>query len=232
MDEFLKAVDSQSIFLFPATAPEKRIEIKNRGYCYVSEMLKTALEGDLSCKELSVSIRPDLLPQIVEYLLMAEGTDIPEVPRPLSNEDLTQVLNKPPFEESIHLKFAHWINKIAGPPDVEREGECGKSQLYDLVMAASYLNIKGLLMLGLAKVCTYIKGASLPELKKKLLPPGRSEFAPNTAITSKAEVSFAAHAPLASPQLVKAPHAPAAAAAAASTFDDVGAKGLGAISED
>jgi len=39
-------------------------------------------------------------------------------------------------------------------------------------MASNFLNIKGLLHLGLAKVCTWIKGFPIGDLKHRLLPNG------------------------------------------------------------
>jgi len=144
----------------------KRYNISDRAFLNVSKVFSNALEGEPNAPEIELDCRDDLMEFVVEYILLCKGTDIPEVPKPLSSSVMTEVLSRAPFsnkEPFEHRVFATYIDRI---------GDADKQQLYDLVMAANFLQMTGLLHLGLAKVCTWIKGFPIGQLKDKLLPLG------------------------------------------------------------
>jgi len=141
--------------------PRKGFTVMNRQWLSVSGVLNNALEGEPDAASIDFDCREDLLKPIVDFINMCAGVDIPEVPKPLSSKVILEVLKKSPFTEATHAPFAKFIDDI---------GDDDKQQLYDLVMAANFLNMKGLLHLGLAKVCTWIKGYPIGDLKHRLLP--------------------------------------------------------------
>ena len=74
---------------------------------------------------------------------MAEHTP-PEIEKPLSSTDLSQV---------VEAWYFDYVN-------VETE------KLFEITLAAEYLNIKPLLELSCAKVASQIKGKSIPEIRQ------------------------------------------------------------------
>ena len=87
--------------------------------------------------------KPTMEKVIVFMERMAEHTP-PEIEKPLSSTDLSQV---------VEAWYADYVN-------VETE------KLFEVVMAANYLDIKPLLELSCAKVASQIKGKSIPEIRQ------------------------------------------------------------------
>ena len=177
LDEVVgSGIDSSPIDL--VTKSGTKFVLANKQWLKPSLVLFSALEGDPTASEIELDARDDLMRFVVTYLNMCQGQDIPEVPKPLSSKVMAEVLVKSPFnntEPFEHKKFATYIDEI---------GDADKQQLYDLVMCANFLNIKGLLHLGLAKVCTWIKGYPIGDLKHRLLPAGAKDFKPHFSMAA------------------------------------------------
>ena len=69
----------------------------------------------------------------------------PEIDKPLSHSDMAQVVDQ------WHAEYI----------DIDTQ-----EALFELVMAANYLDVKPLLELSCAKVASQIKGKSIPEIRK------------------------------------------------------------------
>ncbi len=79
-----------------------------------------------------------------------QGVEPPIIPKPLRSKEMKQVVT-----DEWDAKF---IDKI---------GENRKA-LYDVILAANYMDIKSLLHLGCAKVASLIKGQPLEKIKEIL----------------------------------------------------------------
>jgi len=123
-----------------------------RKYAMLSGVVKTALESDISATEAPVDVTAPILAKIVEYLTHHQGVDpgIPE--KPLRSKIMKEVCSQ--------AWDAEFIDKI---------GE-NRQLLYDVILAANYLDIKPLLHLGCAKVASLIKGVPINKIKNILDP--------------------------------------------------------------
>jgi len=117
-------------------------------YAFVSNLVKTSMDSDPSATELPMpGVRGDTLSRVVEYLIYHKGADPPIPEKPLRSTVMKDVC-KDPWD-------AEFIDKIAE----------NRQQLYDLILAANYMDIKSLLHLGCAKVAALIKGQPLEKIK-------------------------------------------------------------------
>ena len=88
--------------------------------------------------------------KIIEYLVHHKGTE-PSLPeKPLKSNVMKNVCEDP--------WDAEYIDKVG-----ER-----RQLLYDLILAANYMDIKSLLHLGCAKVATLLKGVPLEKIREVL----------------------------------------------------------------
>jgi len=127
-------------------------EIKFGAAC-LSMLVKTSVEQDKSAKEIPIpGVKGDTLAHVVEYLRHHDGKD-PGIPdKPLRSKVMKEVVAQP--------WDADFVDKL---------GE-HRQQLYDVILAANYMDIKSLLHLGCAKVASLIKGVPLNKIKGILDP--------------------------------------------------------------
>jgi len=114
---------------------------------FISVVVKSATEQDQSVADLPVQVKGDILALVVEYMNHHGGTEPPIVEKPLRSKIMKDVV-KDPWD-------AEFVDKI---------GE-NRQQLYDLILAANYMDIKALLHLGCAKVASLIKGQPLEKIR-------------------------------------------------------------------
>lgn len=122
----------------------------NRNHAFISVLVKTGLEqeGDeCDTVSLNLAIRSEILELIVDYMNYHKGEEPPVIEKPLRYKKMTDVC-KDEWD-------ANFIDTI---------GE-NRQQLYDLIMAANYMDMKALLHLGCAKVASLIKGEPLEKIK-------------------------------------------------------------------
>ncbi len=93
----------------------------------------------------------DVLAAIVDYLNHYKGKEPQIVERPLKSRNMADVVADP-FD-------ATFIDKVA---------ETNLQNLYDLIMGALLMDIRGLIHLGCAKVASLIKGLPLDKIKPAL----------------------------------------------------------------
>jgi len=163
-----------------------------RKHAFISNLIKTGLENDDKADEFPVpGVTSAVLEKVVEYLSHHKGTEPPIIEKPLRSKVMRDVCSD------------KWDAEY-----IDRIGET-RQLLYDLILAANYMDIKGLLHLGCAKVASLIKGQPLEKIKEILDPKQgggekKDEKAGDKKGETKAETKAAAPASA----------APAAAAAA------------------
>jgi len=104
-------------------------------------------------------VKGDILGRVVEYMTHHKGVEPPIIEKPLRSKIMKDVC-KDPWD-------ADYIDKIGD----------NRQQLYDLILAANYMDIKSLLHLGCAKVASLIKGQPLEKIKDILSKGTKSEGA-------------------------------------------------------
>jgi S-phase kinase-associated protein 1 len=164
-----------------------------RKHAFISNLIKTGLENDDKADEFPVpGVTSAVLEKVVEYLSHHKGTEPPIIEKPLRSKVMRDVCSD------------KWDAEY-----IDRIGET-RQLLYDLILAANYMDIKGLLHLGCAKVASLIKGQPLEKIKEILDPKqGGGEKKDEKAADKKGETKAETKAAAA-----PASAAPAAAAAA------------------
>jgi hypothetical protein len=120
-------------------------------FAQVSTLVKTTLEQDTTATEVPIpGVTSGTLARVIEYMNHHKGTEPPIIPKPLRSKEMKQVCSDP--------WDAQYIDKIGDT----------RQDLYDLILAANYLDIKSLLHLGCAKVASLIKGQPLEKIKEIL----------------------------------------------------------------
>jgi len=118
----------------------------------ISALVRTSTEQDADAEEIPIpGVKSDTLAKVVEYMVKHEGTEAEIVEKPLRSKVMAEVCKFPWDAEFI-------------------DGISGRQELYDLILAANYMDIKGLLHLGCAKVASLIKGQPLEKIKEILDP--------------------------------------------------------------
>jgi len=143
----VKVVETVELLLADNTTVNINLEKAKK----FSKILATAFSEDTTEKKL------DLQKSQIDgptFLLIAEYINMHEDPQkiisaPLNSKIMTDVTNK---------RDADFIDNVGND----------RQQLYNLISAANYLDMKSLLHLGCAKVASLIKGKPLDEVKETL----------------------------------------------------------------
>jgi len=114
----------------------------------VSKLIKTSIENDQETTEVPIpGVVGEILKLVIDYCNHHKGVEPPIIEKPLRSKIMKDVC-KDKWD-------AEFIDKI---------GE-NRQTLYDLILAANYMDIKSLLHLGCAKVASLIKGQPLEKIK-------------------------------------------------------------------
>lgn len=106
------------------------------------------MESDNGANEVAIpGVEGDILELILNYMNHHKGTEPAIIDKPLRSKVMKDVC-KTAFD-------AEYIDEI---------GE-NRQQLYDLILAANYMDVKALLHLGCAKVASLIKGQPVEKIK-------------------------------------------------------------------
>ena len=125
----------------------------SKKFAVISNLVKTALEQDQSAGDVPIpGVTTPILAKVVEFMEYHKGTEPPIIPKPLRSKEMKVVCSD--------AWDANFIDKIGDD----------RQQLYDLILAANYMDIKSLLHLGCAKVASLIKGQPLEKIKDILAP--------------------------------------------------------------
>jgi S-phase kinase-associated protein 1 len=117
----------------------------------ISKLVQCAVETDPATTEIPLHcVDSKTLTLIIDYSNHHAGQEAPNVDKPLRSKNMKDVCKDP------------W--------DATFIDEVGKDlqQLYNLILAANYMDIQGLLHLGCAKVASIIKGEPLERIKDLL----------------------------------------------------------------
>jgi len=120
----------------------------DRKNALISTLIKTSLDTDDKASEVPIpGVVSTILLEVINYMNHHKGVEPPIIEKPLRSKVMKDVC-KDPFD-------AEYIDRI---------GE-NRQALYDLILAANYMDIKSLLHLGCAKVASLIKGQPLEKIK-------------------------------------------------------------------
>ena len=90
------------------------------------------------------NVKKAILDKIIEFCKYAKENPTPEIEKPLRSSNLADV---------VPQWYANFV-------------ELDQEVLFELILAANYMDIKSLLELSCAKVASMIKGKSIPEIRK------------------------------------------------------------------
>jgi S-phase kinase-associated protein 1 len=142
------------------TKDGKTFEVE-RAHCYISALIRTSLDGDRDEKSLPLKgVTSVPMGNVVKFMEHHKGNEPPIVEKPLRSKVMKEVCKD------------EWDATF-----IDAVGD-NRQDLYDLILAANYLDIKSLLHLGCAKVASLIKGQPLEKIKEILTPSGAT---PSTA---------------------------------------------------
>lgn len=124
-----------------------------RKHALLSGLVKTSLEQDEKETKVDLpSVKHEILKEIVFYMEEQKGTSTEKPDKPLKSNKLKDVM-KP--------KLAKWLEQLR---------DQHQQKLYDLTLAANYMEITCLLELCCVTVASLIKGQPLENLKDILDP--------------------------------------------------------------
>lgn len=124
----------------------------NRRYAALSTLVYSALEGDLKVEKINVpQVSGATLASIVAFMNQHKGVEAKVPEKPLRSKVMADLIEK-------------W--------DADFIDGVGKSvaDLYALILAANFMDIKSLLAISTAKVAALIKGQPLEKIKATLDP--------------------------------------------------------------
>lgn len=116
-----------------------------RKVALMSELVKTMVEGDKEEKEIPLpNVKGNVLKKVVEYMSYHVDNPAKVIEKPLKSSNMAEVVSQ-------------WDADFV---DVDQE------LLFELILAANYMDIKPLLDLTCAKVASMIKGKNPEQIRK------------------------------------------------------------------
>jgi len=119
-----------------------------------TKLISTALENDEKVTEIPIpGISSSILKLVIEFLeirdtwVQQKGSEPKKIDKPLRSKSMKDVVD--------NKEEADYIDRIGN----------NRQQLYDLILAANYIDIDSLLHLGCAKVASLIKGEPIEKIK-------------------------------------------------------------------
>jgi len=140
----------------------------SRDIAMQSELVKTMWEGDKDETEIPLpNVKPHILDKVIEYMKYHHSNPSDEIEKPLKSANLREVVSE-------------WDASFV---EIEQE------HLFELILAANYMDIKPLLDLTCAKVASMIKGKSPEEIRQKFNI--KNDFTPEEEEAIRAENKWA-----------------------------------------
>jgi S-phase kinase-associated protein 1 len=110
-----------------------------------SQLIKNMVEDSGNDEEIPLpNVKSSVLSKVIDFCRHYRDSNPPEIEKPLKSANMSEVV--PPWD--------------AGFIELEQE------MLFELILAANYLDIKPLLDLACAKVASMIKGKSVEEIRR------------------------------------------------------------------
>lgn len=117
-------------------------------HAFISVLVKTSIENDQGATEVPLpGVEGAILKEVVKYMEHHKGVEPPIVEKPLRSKVMKEVC-----QDSWDADYIDVIGE-------------DRQKLYDVILAANYMDIKSLLHLGCAKVASLIKGQPLEKIK-------------------------------------------------------------------
>ena len=117
-------------------------------FACISKLLRTAIDSDATADQIPLpSTTSVTLKLIVEYMTHHRGEELPVIEKPLKSTLMKDVC--------ADIWDADFIDKVGDERQI----------LYNLILAANYMDITSLIHLGCAKVASLIKGQPLDKIK-------------------------------------------------------------------
>jgi len=146
---------------------EERFSV-TRKVALMSELVKTMIENDKEERELPLpNVKGSTLAKVVEYMKYHTETPAKEIEKPLKSSNMAEVVSQ-------------WDAEFV---EVEQE------MLFELILAANYMDIKPLLDLSCAKVASLIKGKTPEQIRKQFNI--QNDFTPEEEEAVRAENKWA-----------------------------------------
>lgn len=144
--------ENEEYFLVSSNGEKFQITL---GALSLSGLAKNALSGDESERIIPIPrVESHILEIIIKYLEYHSNEPVP-------SNNIPDKISSGVFSEQVKCK---WDVKFIN--DIMSDSNTAKINLYDLINAANYMDIKTLLDLGCTKVAAMIKGESLDSIKK------------------------------------------------------------------
>jgi S-phase kinase-associated protein 1 len=142
-----------------------------RKVAMMSELVKTMAEGDSSEENIPLpNVKSSILTKVIEYMTYHHANPAKEIEKPLKSSIMSEVVSK-------------WDASFV---DVDQE------VLFELILAANYMDIKPLLDLTCAKVASMIKGKTPEQIRKTFNI--KNDFLPQEEEAVRAENKWAEEA--------------------------------------
>jgi len=124
----------------------KSFEISKKG-AELSKFVTTILEGDADATSIEIrQVPPETLEHVITYLKHHKGKEPDPLPCPVRSIHMAQIVSD---------KWdATWIDAF------------DKKTIFEIILAANYMDIKSLLHLGCAKIATLIKQLDQKEINR------------------------------------------------------------------
>merc|ERR1719453_1062652 len=130
------------------TSKDKKETTVDKKNALISNLIKQTLDTDSTCTEIPIpGVEGAILDKVIEYMVHHEGVEPAIIEKPLRSKIMKDVC-----KDAWDATFIDTIGE-------------DRQTLYDLILAANYMDIKSLLHLGCAKVASLIKGQPLEKIK-------------------------------------------------------------------
>jgi len=138
--------EAESLTLKSGGQQPKTFEI-NKADAELSKFVTTILEGDAQATSIEIrQVPPETLEHVVKYLQHHKGKEPDPLPCPVRSIHMAQIVSD---------KWdATWIDAF------------DKKTIFEIILAANYMDIKSLLHLGCAKIATLIKQLDQKEINR------------------------------------------------------------------
>ena len=119
----------------------------SRGVALMSALVKNMLEGSDESEEINVPlplVKNDILERVILFCVQHEKSPMAEIDKPLKSSNMSELVDE-------------WDAKfIDKPQDI----------IFELILAANYMDIKSLLDLSCSKYASLIKGKTPEEIRR------------------------------------------------------------------
>lgn len=161
-------LDDDSSETLKLMSQEQESFVVEKKIALMSELVKTMVEGDKEENEIPLpNVKGEVLKKVIEYMKYHVDNPADEIDKPLKSANMAEVVSQ-------------WDADFV---DVDQE------LLFELILAANYMDIKSLLDLTCAKVASMIKGKTPEQIRKTFNI--QNDFTPEEEAAVRAENKWA-----------------------------------------